>query len=363
MNIAVYMAHPSQYYVFRQTVIKLRNKGHSVFLFIKSKDILEDLLKSDKEDYINLFAQDKRNGFIGLVSSVLKRNYTFLKHISNIKIDLLISAASDSSQASFIKGVPSIILNDDDAPVIKKSAIFGWPFSTRIFAPQSCNMGYWSRKTFLYKGYQKLFYLHPNYFKPDKSIVEKYTSDDKPYFLIRSVSLTAHHDKKIRGLNNKLVEKLISKLSLYGQVYISSERALSENLEKYRLQINPLDIHHLIYFANLIIGDSQSMTQEAALMGTPSLRFNDFVGRIGVMEELEDKYGLTFGIRPDHPDDLIRKVQEIATMTDRNIFRNRAKSMIEEMIDPTKMLVWIIENYPESINVLKQNPDYQFNFR
>jgi predicted glycosyltransferase len=363
MNIAVYLAHPSQYYVFRQTVKKLRENGHTVFLFIKSKDILEELLRSDNEDYVNIFAEEKRSGFIGLVSSVFKRNYAFLKHMRKKKIELLVSAASDSSQASFLKRIPSIIFNDDDAPVIKKSALFGWPFSSVIFAPPSCEMGYWVKKTIFYKAYQKLFYLHPKYFKADKSIVDKYISDDKPYFLIRSVSLTAHHDKDIRGLNNELVAELIGKLTPHGQVFISSERPLPESLEKYRLQINPLDMHHLIYFATLIIGDSQSMAQEAALMGTPSLRYNDFVGRIGVMEELEHKYCLTFGILPDHPEVLLKKAEDLATLKDKKFFRDKAQAMLTEMIDPTDMLVWFIENYPSSARIMKENPDYQYRFR
>ena len=40
------------------------------------------------------------------------------------------------------------------------------------------------------------------------------------------------------------------------------------------------------------------MAVEAAMLGTPSLRFNDFAGKIGVLEELEHKYELTFAIPP-----------------------------------------------------------------
>ena len=36
---------------------------------------------------------------------------------------------------------------------------------------------------------------------------------------------------------------------------------------------------------------------------------------------------------------------------------------LEDMIDPTKFFVWYVENYPESKNIMKNNPDYQYNFR
>ncbi len=363
MNIAFYLAHPSQYYVFKQSILKLQNTGHKIHVFIKTKDILEDILIKDQINYVNVSPQKKKHGFFGLLISVLQRNMSLFKHFKKKQFDLLVTAASESCQVSYLKGIPSIVLNDDDASVIKKSALFGWPFSSFIFAPESCNMGYWSKKTFFYKGYQKLFYLHPNYFNPDWEIVKKYVTNEKPFFIIRSVSLTAHHDKNIRGLSNELVEKLIKKLSNHGNIYIFSERKLPETLENYKLKINPLHMHHLLYYAKMIIGDSQSMAHEAAVMGTISIRYNDFVGQIGVLEELEHKYGLTFGITPDQPENLLSKAEEIANLNEDKTFRDKAISMINEMIDPTAFFVWFIENYPESKKIMKENPDYQYNFK
>ena len=105
------------------------------------------------------------------------------------------------------------------------------------------------------------------------------------------------------------------------------------------------------------------MAHEAALLGTPSVRYNDFVGRIGVLEELEHTFGLTFGISPDKPELLIKKVQELAALNDKNIFQKRVKKMIEGMIDLTSFVVWFIENYPESFKIMKKSPGFQFNFK
>ena len=43
----------------------------------------------------------------------------------------------------------------------------------------------------------------------------------------------------------------------------------------------------------MFIGDSQTMTSEAAVLGVPSLRCNSFAGRISYINEQEFKYGLT----------------------------------------------------------------------
>ena len=55
-------------------------------------------------------------------------------------------------------------------------------------------------------------------------------------------------------------------------------------------------MHHVMAFASLYIGDSQTMAAEAGVLGVPFVRFNDFVGRIGYLRELEDTYELGYGI-------------------------------------------------------------------
>ena len=43
----------------------------------------------------------------------------------------------------------------------------------------------------------------------------------------------------------------------------------------------------------MYIGDSQSMAIEAALLGTPGIRFNDFNNKIGHLNELKNVYKLS----------------------------------------------------------------------
>lgn len=71
-------------------------------------------------------------------------------------------------------------------------------------------------------------------------------------------------------------------LEPFGTIYITSERPLEPQFEKYRIRINPLDMHHVMAFASLYIGDSQTMAAEAGVVGTPFVRLNDFVGTIVV---------------------------------------------------------------------------------
>jgi hypothetical protein len=231
-------------------------------------------------------------------------------------------------------------------------------------SPQVCNNGKWVNKSIKYEGYHELAYLHPNHFTPSRDLVESYFSTVEPYFLIRFAKLTAHHDEGIKGISNTLARKIIQVLSPKGRVYITSERELSPEFEPYRMAINPLDIHHVMSFASLYIGDSQTMAAEAGVLGTPFVRFNDFVGRIGYLAELENKYNLGFGIKPDNPEKLLSVVKDLAdTENLRQEFSRRRQKMLDEKIDTARFMTWFIENYPQSVDTMKQNSDYQYTFK
>ena len=37
--------------------------------------------------------------------------------------------------------------------------------------------------------------------------------------------------------------------------------------------------------------------------------------------------------------------------------------MLADKIDITSFMVWFIENYPNSSDIMKKNPEYQYNFK
>jgi anthranilate/para-aminobenzoate synthase component II len=69
-------------------------------------------------------------------------------------------------------------------------------------------------------------------------------------------------------------------------------------------------MHHVMAFASLYIGDSQTMAAEAGVLGIPFIRFNDFVGRISYLDELENKYELGYGIKTNEEEKLFTEVPE-----------------------------------------------------
>lgn len=262
------------------------------------------------------------------------------------RVDVLVGSTPEVAQVAWLLRRRSVVMAEDDASIVPQFIKVVKPFVDNYLSPVSCNNGVLERATTHYEGFHKLAYLHPNRFSPDPAVVDRYFDHSKPYFLLRFAQLNAYHDvsANAHGINDKIAVKLIEILSPHGKVFITSERKLSPELECYRININPLDIHHLMAFATLYIGDSQSMAVEAAMLGTPSIRFNDFAGKIGVLEELEKKYQLTIGIPSSDPERLYNTVKEmIDTDNLREVYQARRQQMLEDKIDVATFFTDFIE--------------------
>lgn len=347
MKILVYLGHPAHFHNYKNTIKALKEHGHEVEVLIKKKDILEDLLKNAGIPYHNILEEGRKNSKVGIAAGLIKQTIRINRFCNSFHPDILTGSSVENSYVGPLRGIPVINIGEDDASVVPSYARLTYPGASVILCPQSCDCGKWNKKAVKYPGYQELGYLHPENFTPDETVVKKYIDLDSPYFLMRFSGLSAHHDIGIRGINNEIAQRLINIMEPYGRVYITSERPLSPELDKYRIAINPLDIHHVMAFADLYIGDSQTMAAEAGVLGVPFVRFNDFVGRIGYLAELEDKYKLGFGIKPDNEEKLYETVESLFTMENRKeVFQARRQEMLSKSINFADFLTNYIESYP-----------------
>jgi len=362
-TILFQLNHPAHYHLFKNTIRILRSKGHCIYISIKNKDILKDLLAC--EDYYVISETYRKKNLYSIIKGLFKRDYLFFKLVKKLKPDLMIGTSPEIGHIRKFCKTPAIFFGEDDVTISKAmyiGALSCYPFFDSILSPVGCNNSIWNNKTTFYEGFQKLAYLHPNQFIPDRSKVE--IPDSEPFFLLRFVKLAAYHDLNANGIDDVMAELLIKKLELFGKVIISSERELPNRFEKYQFKGELKDIHHYLFYADLYIGDSQSMAVEAAMLGTPSIRFNNFTGKISVLEELENRYGLIYSIKASDHERLLNKVDELLSKKSlRNEFEIRRQKMLLEKIDVTAFFVWFIENYPQSVKIMKENPDYQYNFR
>ncbi len=341
-----FLGHPAHFHMFKNTIAELNQQGVRTTLMVKTKDVLTDLLEASGLEYCNTLPRGRKDGIWGIIEGLIVKTSVLYRFAKQTKPDLMLGTSAEIAWVGKLLGIKSLVFNEDDYYVVKGFARVVYPFASAIVSPAICDNGPWQRKTITYQGYQKLAYLHPKRFVPNVEMVQKYFDASKPYSIIRFAKLNAHHDTFAEGFTAEIAAETIKRLQKYGAVYITSERPLESQFERYRLNINPLDIHHVLAFTQLYLGDSQSMAVEAAILGTPSLRFSSFAGKISVLEELESKYQLTFGIHPSRPEELYRKIEDVFATDDRkNLFAaNRAK-MLNEKEDVTSFYLKTIHNF------------------
>jgi len=257
-----------------------------------------------------------------------------------LKIDLWLTKYGPGNIAARLRGKRSISFNDDDIDYVPLIAWTSYPFADQIMAPRGVRMGRFAPKALFYPGYHELFYLHPNRFSPDPGVYSELGLDEAaPYGLIRLVALQAHHDVGASGMTQRWVRRLIDRLEGKAKLFITSEKPLPAELQPYRCPLPPDRIHHALAFAEFLVGDSQTMSLEAALLGTPAFRLNSFVGRISVLEQME-RYGLSFGFRPGQEQTLLDEIERLMNRRDRRVeFRQRRVSLLADKCDPLPLFV------------------------
>ena len=370
MRMLIQLGHPAHFHLYKNTARQLIANGHQVYILIKTKDILENLLKEAGLPYYNILQVAHRKSKWGVILDMLIRDWKILVFSIRHKIDLLTGTSPEVAHIGWLLQKNAIVTTEDDDAAVPNFGKVIASFVSCVLTPAVCNMGNLESVCSHYPSYHELAYLHPNHFTPDSKVMEKYGIDfEKPYFVLRFASLNAHHDSGIKGITTEVAQRLIDILSPHGRIYITSERPLEPQFEQYRIHINPLDMHHVMAFASLYIGDSQTMAAEAGVLGVPFVRFNDFVGRIGYLRELEDVYELGYGVhattldavsairradgseQPSGVEELYSRVEQLVAMPSderRATFQSRREKMLSEKIDCAKFLTWFIENYPAS---------------
>jgi len=367
MNVLIQMCHPAHFHLYKNVAKNLMADGHKVFILIKTKDILEDLLQQSGLPYHNILKESHRKSKIGILYDLIVRVRRMIPFVRTNHIDLLTGSTVEVAQTGWLTRKYRVNTGEDDMDVVPLFAKMAGPFIETLLSPRVCNNFGLESKSVKYESYHELAYLHPNHFQADKKIVEKYFKIETPYYILRFSSLNAYHDDGIKGINTEIAQKLIDILKPYGRIFITSERELEPQFEPYRIKINTLDMHHVMAFADLYIGDSQTMAAEAGVLGVPFVRFNDFVGRIGYLNELENVYHLGYGIKASESGSTKKMygvVKEILSMPNRKEeWQIRRQKMLSEKIDYAKFLTWFIENYPESKKAIHGNPNIQWQFK
>jgi len=357
MRILIDIGHPAHVHYFRNFIKIMKEKGCEFMITSRNKEIEHYLLKK-----YNLFFVDRGAGkksTAGKLLYLFKADYKLFKIAKKFRPDLLLSFDSVylSHVAKLLK-VPHIAF--DDTEHAKLEHLLSLPF-TKVLLTPACYTKDFEEKQIRFNSYMELCYLHPNYFTPESSVLKLLdVNKAQKYVIIRFVSWNASHDIGQSGLNLETKRKIVNELSKQTKVFISSEGELPKDLKKYQIKIPPEKMHDALAFATLFIGEGATMASECACLGTPAIYVNSL--EVGYCTEEENKYQLVFGFR--NSEGVLDKAKELLLQDNlKKIYQERRMKMLSDKIDPTSFMVWFVENYPESVKIMKENPDYQYKFK
>lgn len=356
MRILIDIGHPAHIHYFKNCVKLLSTKGYEFLFVVRERDSTIELIETLHFRYVS-----RGKGGKGLLKKMLMIPYIDWKlwNISRkFNPDLFLSFSSFyAAHVAWLMRKPHIAF--DDTEHAKFEHILCRPFTDVTLSP-ACYCAPLGKNQMLFNSYMELCYLHPKYFTPNQGIKKILgINTNEKYCVLRLISWDANHDVGQHGLSLEDKFNLIKTLEKYCRVFISSEEPLSEELRKYKLNIYPSQLHDILYYANLYIGEGSTTASESALLGTPAIYVNPL--RVGYIND-EEKYGLVYQL--SDIEKIISTAKEIIINPMSNQkYEDRRQKLLNEKIDPTAFMVWFIENYPESKKIMKENPDYQYNFK
>jgi predicted glycosyltransferase len=345
-KILIDLGHPAHIHYFKHTISQLEDKGYKFKIIARDKEVLLDLLREYNITFVNR-GKGKKSLF-GKLCYTLYADLVVFWHSLFFRPNVYLSFASPyAAQVAWLMCKPHIAMDDTEHATLSRSMYA--PFTKTILNPSFYKKKF-SDKQIFFDSYTELFYLHPNYFSPDDTVLDKYKiNEEKPYFILRLIAWNASHDIGHSGLNLEVTKKIVEKLSKIGTVLVSAE---SDNIDPYLkpfvININPSDFHNLLAFSSLYIGEGSTTAAECSVLGVTNILVNTL--ELSNIEEQEEIYGLSY-----HLKDNKNILELLDNLIDKDFNKHsnpeRVRRLLSDKIDPTKFLVEFIEDYPNSANL------------
>jgi predicted glycosyltransferase len=342
MRVLFDVVHPAHVHFFKHMVHGLGSRGHETRIVARDKDVTISLLDRLGLRYETLGRSGERS-LLRMGRELLRRDLGLARVAREFEPDVIVTRNPAGAQTGRLLGIRSVFDTDDG----KAAGIHFWsaaPFAHVITTPDCTDEDYGHRHV-KYPGYKQTAYLHPNHYTPDASVLRTLgVQSGERFFIVRFVAMAASHDAGERGLPAAARQALIARLRARGRVFVSSEEALPPELAGLRFPLPPDKLHDALAFADLLVGDSQTMAAEAAVLGTPSLRVSSWTGRLAYLTELEQRYGLTFAYLPARTNELFAHLDRWLAMPDlRATLASDHARLLSDKIDVAQWFVDFLE--------------------
>ncbi|MFB6139860.1 MAG: hypothetical protein ABEJ26_05440 [Halosimplex sp.] len=333
---------PAQAHLYRNAVSALSDRGHEVEVFARDYGCTLDLLEWYEIPYDVYGRCDTSKGSL---FRQLPEHYgrIFWKAV-RYNPDFVFGTGGYAAHTGFLTRAKTVLIHDSEVSTLDLSV--SRPFADAILSPDSfrTNLG---ENHYFFRGFKESAYLHPDVFERDGRVrAELGLGPDERFVLLRFNAFGTHHDVGKTGFTPDQRRALVERLSERAAVFVSDE---AESMHFDALPAEPFDVppalmHDALAEASLLVADTQTIVTEAALLGTPAVRSNSFVGEedMGNFHELE-RAGLIRNV--ERFDGVIETTTELLSdETTETRWRRRRDEYLEDMVNLTGVVLEIAEN-------------------
>jgi len=343
MKVIIEVGHPAHVHLFRNAIRLFEDRGHRVKIVARDKDVTLCLLEQYGLQYESISIQ--KRGMMRLAMEVLQREWHLLRIAKEFQPDVFLSFSMCSAHVAGLLRKVSIIFDDTEHASLNRA---GWlPFATVICTPSAYKIDL-GPKQVRYDGYHELAYLHPTWFTPSPQVLAKAGLEETDtYFVVRFVSWEAAHDVRQHGFTREGKYRLVAELQKMGRVIITSESPLPPDLEPHRMPVSHAELHDLLAFSTLYIGEGGTLASEAVVLGVPAIFVNTL--SMGYLEEQQNKYGMMLITA----DENVGIEQALAWGSDPNIkqkWQAKRQKLLADKVDVSVWMAGFVEQFLQSGN-------------
>ncbi|GAA0450636.1 DUF354 domain-containing protein [Halococcus dombrowskii] len=295
MNYLFFTNTPAHVHLYKHAVAALERRGHDVLILGRDYGCTKELLDYHDLPYrlYGRLATKKRSLFYQLPRHYL----SILRQTWRYSPDRIFGMGAYAAHAGALSRTPVTLILDSEPTSIDHTV--SRPFADAILTPDAFGKDLGANH-YRFRGFKECAYLHPDVFTPRDDIREQLgVGPDEKYVICRFNAFGSHHDVSQSGIGPAERRTLIERLGHDATVFVSDESGTMEfdGIDARPYDLHPGLLHDALSEAHLLVADTQTMVTEAALLGTPAIRSNSFVGEedMGNFIELENE-GLIFNI-------------------------------------------------------------------
>ncbi|MFC6797296.1 MULTISPECIES: DUF354 domain-containing protein [unclassified Haladaptatus] len=287
---------PAHVHLYKHAVRRLQADGHEVLILGRDYGVTVSLLEYYDLPYLVYGSCGPTKG--SLLRNLPRHFARILRLAREFSPNLVFGMGSYAAFAGAVSRAPVVLILDSEPTSLDHR--FSRRFATTILTPHAFRKDL-GQKHFHFTGFKETAYLHPDVFVPNPGIRDLLGLDtDERFAIVRFNAFGSHHDVGHAGFSPAQRRELLTALAEYVTVFVSdeSESLAFDDLPARRFDLHPGLMHDALAAADLLVADTQTMVTEAALLGTPAIRSNSWVGAddMGNFTDLA-VHGLIYNVR------------------------------------------------------------------